>query len=146
MTYMSLLLLLVLPTLVLGHGNIVHPPNWFDRDGAIGMSPGLQCAQGYGLNITGVVTPFETSCFWFNNYTFVEEETLPEYMRTYDGYKIEEGKYVDYFGKHPWRSPGSAPIFSPCGVGGGNPNGCPEGGPHPEDGGNVHFLATTTAL
>ena len=30
---------------------------------------------------------------------------------------------------HPWRRPGSAPVFSPCGVAGGNPLGCPVGGP-----------------
>merc|ERR550525_140500 len=53
-------------------------------------------------------------------------------MRTFDGYNSEDG--VDIFEHNPWRSPGSAPIFSPCGVGGGNPNGCPEGGPHPEEG------------
>ena len=33
---------------------------------------------------------------------------------------------------HPWRHPGSAPVFSPCGVAGGNPDGCPVGGPEGE--------------
>ena len=30
---------------------------------------------------------------------------------------------------NPWRKPGSAPVFSGCGVAGGNPDGCPPGGP-----------------
>jgi len=29
----------------------------------------------------------------------------------------------------PWRAPGSAPVFSPCGFDGGNPEGCPLGNP-----------------
>merc|ERR1719309_1342929 len=83
---------------------------------------------------------------WFNNNTVIPgQETLPKEMRTYydgyvqtaDGYEyvpnisddlISDDVY-DIYAKHPWRSPGTAPIFSPCGVGGGNPHGCPEGAP-----------------
>jgi len=37
---------------------------------------------------------------------------------------------IDYFARHPWRAPGSAPLHSSCGVAGGNPLGCPpEAGP-----------------
>ena len=62
-------------------------------------------------------------------------------MRTYDGYIPEYD--VDVYEHNPWRSPGSAPIFSPCGVAGGNPNGCPEGGPHPEEDGKLHLVASS---
>ena len=31
--------------------------------------------------------------------------------------------------KHPWRAPGTAPLYSPCGHSGGNPLGCPPGHP-----------------
>ncbi|KAK3257674.1 hypothetical protein CYMTET_33251 [Cymbomonas tetramitiformis] len=31
----------------------------------------------------------------------------------------------------PWRAPGSAPVFSPCGIAGGNPLGCPVGAKQP---------------
>lgn len=34
-----------------------------------------------------------------------------------------------YLRNHPWRAPGSAAVFSPCGVDGGNPKGCPVGNP-----------------
>jgi len=33
---------------------------------------------------------------------------------------------------HPWRAPGTAPITSPCGVFGGNFDGCPSAGTNPE--------------
>ena len=42
----------------------------------------------------------------------------------------------DWTAEFPWRRPGSAPIDSPCGVGGGNPQGCVEGdGPDCGNGG-----------
>jgi hypothetical protein len=31
--------------------------------------------------------------------------------------------------RNPWRAPGSAFVASPCGIDGGNPNGCPKGNP-----------------
>ena len=34
-----------------------------------------------------------------------------------------------YIARNPWMSPGSAPVFFPCGVAGGNPDGCPPGEP-----------------
>merc|ERR1719325_442978 len=30
---------------------------------------------------------------------------------------------------HPWMAPGTAPVWNPCGVDGGNPYGCPVGNP-----------------
>jgi len=64
-----------------------------------------------------------SSCFWYKNNTFVEKPTLfdPE-LRTY-----AHAPNQDLVLRHPWRAPGSAPIDSPCGVAGGNINGC-EGG------------------
>ena len=35
-----------------------------------------------------------------------------------------------YLRKNPWRAPGQAPVFSPCGISGGNPLGCPRGNPN----------------
>lgn len=35
----------------------------------------------------------------------------------------------DWTATHPWRAPGTAPITSPCGIDGGNINGCPSGNP-----------------
>lgn len=58
---------------------------------------------------------------YFNNDTHIETDTLPLSARTYFGTVFGS---VDVFGHNPWRSPGSAPLASPCGVGGGNPRGC----------------------
>ena len=48
---------------VSGHGNLVWPNNWFDKDGRVGMYPGGQCVAGGEVGVT--------SCLWFNNYTFI---------------------------------------------------------------------------
>ena len=130
---MSLLFLLILPTTVLGHGNMVMPKNWFDTNGDIGWGDGVACRAGSKLNITGANNP--KACFWFTNNTFIPgPETLPREMRTYhDGLVQAAHGYVppfpDIYARNPWRSPGTAPIFSPCGVAGGNPHGCPVGAP-----------------
>ena len=31
---------------------------------------------------------------------------------------------IDIYTMHPWHHPGRAPVWSPCGIGGGNPRGC----------------------
>jgi len=65
---------------------------------------------------------------WFTNNTWIEgAPTLPDELRTYGDYNG-----YDVFAHGPWRSPGAAPIYSGCGVAGGNPYGCPEGAPQGE--------------
>jgi len=63
-------------------------------------------------------------CMWFNNYTFVSHPTMAadSPMRTYA--KSDPNGYLL---TNPWGAPGSAKIFSPCGIHGGNPYGCPVG-------------------
>merc|ERR1739844_752850 len=39
---------------------------------------------------------------------------------------------IDWTKHNPWRSPGSAQVYSPCGNAGGNPLGCPVGTPRGE--------------
>merc|ERR550519_988674 len=45
---------------------------------------------------------------------------------------------LGYSSKNPWYSPGSAPVYSPCGVAGGNPIGCPEGSKNQKFGDECH--------
>ena len=45
---------------------------------------------------------------WFTNFTFAHGG--PE-----------------RWGNEPWKAPGTAPLYSPCGIEGGNPLGCPVG-------------------
>lgn len=125
---------------VYGHGSMVIPNSWFDKkqwidskEGPvfdyIGMKPGMMCNGGCDINAAelcpgkpdncGVPRP-GCACMWFNNYTYIERPTLfdPK-LRTY-----AHSKYQQYTLHNPWRAPGFAHIDSPCGVAGGNLNGC----------------------
>lgn len=122
---------------VFSHGTMVLPNNWFDREkwqsstefGFVGMKPGKQC--GAGCDYRGdEVCPHEPqycmrqnpgcSCFWHNNHTYIEKQTIfDKNLRTYF-----YNEYPSFVAKNPWLSPGSAPLDSPCGVGGGNIHGC----------------------
>jgi hypothetical protein len=67
---------------------------------------------------------------WFTNQTTIPgEPTIRDGsdLLTYPkvGAKIPGGGSLTR--KHPWRAPGSAAVFSPCGIEGGNPTGCPPG-------------------
>ena len=43
-------------------------------------------------------------------------------MRTWANTTPESEEHT---ARHPWKAPGSAPVFAACGVAGGNPLGCP---------------------
>ena len=83
----------------------------------VGMRPGGQCALG--------------QCIWFSNYTFITgEPTLPgryyldhgyldiyhlylypDHMRTFNDITINPGWEFDFTKTHPWRHPGTAPVY-----------------------------------
>jgi len=77
---------------------------------------------------------------WYSNFTFIPGEpvdadadwrTSP--LRTYFWHDAGDKlgwNAVRALRKHPWRAPGQAPVFSPCGIAGGNPRGCPVGNPN----------------
>jgi len=70
---------------------------------------------------------------YFTNFTFIPgEATIPKDspLRTYKDIQGAESFYA----KNPWRAPGSAPLASPCGFGGGNPKGCDGGADCPGGG------------
>jgi len=111
-----------------GHGNMVMPITWFDAGGKNGMKSGRQCNSGQWLPKGRPAF----SCMWFTNNTQIPgEPTLDESLRTYHNMTVFDMS-IDFTRQHPWRSPGAAPVFSPCGVAGGNPNGCPVGAPAKE--------------
>jgi hypothetical protein len=88
---------------------------------------------------------------WYTNYTFINPAapgswtgmgkgtpTIPRDspLRTYQdwdftndtGCTAADGpECIDWTVHNPWRAPGTAPVWSPCGVDGGNPGGCPFG-------------------
>ena len=112
---------------VSAHGNMVWPPTWQDAGGRIGASPGLSCAAGYYYNIYGDQGKTGAICLWYTNYTMkVGETTIDESMRTFANI---EPMYEGYVKNNPWMAPGSAKVFSGCGIAGGKPLGCPEGSP-----------------
>ena len=140
----SLLIALHQVPVAKGHGAMLLPHSWLDmkqwvktKDGYkydyVGLKSEQQCYAGATIprellcpkasDCGGYPYPGPV-CMWFNNYTFVEKPTLfdPK-LRTY-----AHNEYPPWVLHHPWRAPGAAPITSPCGVSGGNHNGC-SGGP-----------------
>jgi len=120
-------LVLLLPSLVLGHGNMVWPPVWWDVRGEVGLGEGQHCSAGHQYIFYDDPGKAGVNCMWYTNFThIVGESTLDPSLWTFPN--IEEG-YKPYIAHNPWRAPGSAPIYTPCGAAGGNPLGCPEGAP-----------------
>jgi len=115
----SLGLLLHLATSCHAHGAMQWPPTWFDANGTCGLGAGC----------------FNEGVMWFTNNTQIPgEPTIPDGSELITYPKIK-GSYPGSGGlnvkKNPWRAPGSAAVFSPCGIAGGNPHGCPAGAKQP---------------
>jgi len=125
------------------HGAMVIPNNWFDHPkwlqeygynkfDYIGIKAGLHCKAGCDFRGDEVCPgrPKENcgipkpgcSCLWFQNETYARNppSLLDPRLRTYPYRKHRQPRGL----WHPWFSPGSAHVDSPCGVGGGNMNGC----------------------
>merc|ERR1711934_379178 len=136
----TVLLSILGPLSVLGHGNMVWPPSWFDPNGTIGLSP-MGFMYGYPEFKDAPVS-------WFSNWTFIPGEatldsslsTIPDFhgdaytiwdrvhcfmiMEGPGAYDVCTSWYPTSPDKNPWMAPGTARVFSPCGVYGGNPFGC----------------------
>ena len=134
--YSALIFAFVGPLTVAAHGNMVWPPTWFDPHGKDGLMPG------------GVIYGENAPLQWFSNWTFIPEDqeatldpslfTVPDFHG--DAYKVWDRVSCfllppfDYDicrvwypvdpARNPWMAPGTAPVFSPCGLWGGNPEGC----------------------
>lgn len=135
---LTLFTLLALICGVLSHGNMKLPYNWYDKE-----------MKGIKKNKVGCIQPEvpptnETAIWpnvanwhngngkkfchegWFTNNTKIPgDRTISDEMLGPNGIKPRNKM------KNPWFAPGTAPIFSPCGNFGGNPNGC-RGGPPTE--------------
>jgi len=139
------------------HGNMMLPTTWLDAGGHIAMNIQKMCGDGvfspclWFTNYTFISgEPTLDPSLWTYSKIFREKEPPLNFhdldyhgchehvSRTYvNFYDKEEAPILsneipplkDYFHNHPWRSPGSAPVHSPCGVLGGNPHGCPADAP-----------------
>ena len=133
-----------------GHGSMCMPPSWQDRDGALkcrgnlGARPGHEMAgctstgaatgtpwSGTGGRADGQIEPYKGCVsYYYTNNTFLPDGVNPTIplgspLLTY---RYPDG--VDWSERNPWRAPGSAHVWSPCGHDGGNPRGCPAGNPN----------------
>lgn len=130
--------------LVAGHGHMTHPP---PRDGST-MATAGNCKLP---NEPRDLSPEDGQCRWFSQGGQPGCDVVP-----IDGTQFEanpcktpmeptvtdpmartwkyEGGVLDWTKYNPWRSPGFAPILSPCGMAGGGPTYHPENGALPPKG------------
>jgi len=147
------------PLPIKGHGNMMLPTTWMDRGGKIGLRNKMNCGGAFSsclwfTNFTFIPgEPTLDQSFWtypkmlpvngpaFNlhdlDYTSCQHQATESYL-TMEKKQIAQvisndiPPLKDFFYNHPWRSPGSAKLHSPCGVLGGNPDGCPANAPYGE--------------
>merc|ERR1712029_121911 len=129
-----LLVILAMIYQVSSHGNMKLPYTWNDTkmEGITKTNVGCllnpevsEAEEGDWPNIYG-----RKQCqnSWFTNATTIPgEQTIPDDMLGDNDKKRNRDR--------PRYSPGTAPIFSPCGTWGGNPNGCMQADPNEEYGG-----------
>lgn len=115
------------------HFGMNKPSPWQDHNGTHGMGRTWRMAGCKLLPAPGE-KEFAQGCAteWYTNNTIIPgESTLPQEMRTYQDYSIPipfpPFKITFPSHKNPWHAPGSAPVASPCGIDGGNADGCPAG-------------------
>lgn len=102
------------------------PTTWYNAHGRVPLRGGTQCWGGRGTHLSRIQGG---QCLWFTNFTRIKgRPTIDRHSswRTYKDMNFGWGPY-DWTSTFPWRKPGTADIFSPCGVDGGNKNGCPVG-------------------
>uniref|UniRef100_A0A7S4SZ54 Chitin-binding type-4 domain-containing protein n=1 Tax=Alexandrium monilatum TaxID=311494 RepID=A0A7S4SZ54_9DINO len=126
------LLFAAMVPLAAGHGAMQYPPSWIDPSGKWGLHAGTQCMAGCHGTAPGAVQHGTQGCGcqWYTNWTHIPgPPTIPREspLRTYMDWDFGDGVLRDWTVKSPWRAPGTAPTFSPCGVDGGNLRGCPYG-------------------
>ena len=139
------LLLQCLPQPASAHGNMVYPPPWQDSGGLFGrfvvnpslIGAGEQCSPGCTGQAPGAPgAPGDKApgdsvgclCEWYSNYTVLPDGVAPSIPNDSPLRTFQDIFGGDWTKTHPWRAPGQAPVFSPCGIDGGNPKGCPVGG------------------
>jgi len=130
------LVLLGFCTFVNGHGNLVFPYAWWDKNqvGWYWDENGADTHVGCGALDLPDDTEFSAAhngtlkhdCmkYWFTLRTMIPgHPTIPDYMSQKD--ILCRGQDVS---THPWSAPGTAPVHGSCGTLGANPNGCHDDG------------------
>lgn len=135
-------LLIAGPSVTVAHMNMISPPSWTDPAGKYVSSNDWSAAGcGDAPDVPEDVEQKPEGCLpgWYSNNTFIpddQEPTIPKdsVLRTYKECPFPRDPSKDFVSEencrlHPWGAPGTAPIQSPCGVDGGNIDGCPAGNP-----------------
>ena len=130
---------------VRAHYAMNKPASWIDAQG-VGNRDGWR-----GVGCTGEAPPRGeenvTGCIsqWYSNYTLIlGNATIADSsdLITYQALCRADARtkcgeisglicreVCESMRRNPWRAPGTARVFSPCGTDGGNPDGCPVGNP-----------------
>ena len=109
------MLLPVLAVLARSHGVMQLPPPW--QLGNFQPAVAKSCVSG--------------GCNWFTNATFLR--TPPSIAQGSPLRTFADVGSNDWTARNPWRAPGTAAVFSPCGTEGGNPLGCVRTGGNASD-------------
>jgi len=123
-----MLLLILLPSLVSSHGNIISPKAWWDRGGEntkIGCGS-LDLTLNNEFSEVHDGKPPDCMHYWYiNDVRIPGEAVLPDDVAQSDLTCIHQAAHDhDHEKKFPWNAPGTAPVASPCGTLGGWPLGC----------------------
>ena len=137
-SFLGLIFFLQISTLVSGHGNMVLPLAWWDKE-QVGWAYNTS-NHGYlthiGCNVLDLPrdTEFDAQAndnqaadclqYWFTNDVIIPgDATLsPEMLVPDNTCNGNAGNNNQV--KFPWNAPGTAPVLSPCGTMGGMPKGC----------------------
>ena len=111
---------------VSAHGNMKLPYIWHDSAMEGVTKPSTACVHVELEDSSSEYPNIDrtTRCMnsWFTNFTRIPgEQTIADSM-------LVPGKGMSRR-ENPWFAPGTAPVFSPRGVWGGNPGGCRAGDP-----------------
>lgn len=119
------------PLLSAAHYGMIDPPTWLGKSENNVAHNDWRLTVGCGDTGIGLIYDVERKpegCIaqWYTNATYIPRGQAPtvneDRLRSWFGFCPQGGCRV-----HPWAAPGTAPLFSPCGVDGGNMNGCPVG-------------------
>ena len=101
------------------------------------------CKTAAPLAFASLLSPPEAwSCCADTNYTWIPgKQTMAPDSEMLTGFKNGQPESAclgpmeknSPWGCTPWMAPGTAPLFSPCGINGGNPMGCDRGNPSPDN-------------
>jgi len=125
-------------TPALGHGNMVFPFTWWDKNQAGSYWDDKGSGTHLGCNVLDLPDnefehhsghPADCMAFWFSNGIKIPgHASIPEDLAQNEVTCVGQAGAHDHDKKFPWNAPGTAQPFGPCGTLGGIPLGCQNDG------------------